>query len=153
MYKKGQYYQRRSGGIWIIVLIIIVCVVIYANSQGLIHLSLPNLGNFSLSSSNSSVQACIQKVDDCSAIINSKYDSNVTILNDSQAQTADDANSFLSTWKSSVQSGNISNYNVTSYPIVLVATRLDSSSGTKSPYVFICKSDGNLEEVSKSNLC
>ncbi|MFZ1971071.1 MAG: hypothetical protein WAU65_02745 [Candidatus Nanoarchaeia archaeon] len=151
MEKRGQYYPtKRRSGVWILLLIIVVGVVIYANSQGIIHLSLPSLGNLSLGSN--SVQACVQKVNNCSSIINLKYGTNVTVLNDSQAQSASDANSFLSTWKGSSQQGNISSYNVTAYPIVLVATRFDNSNG-KSPYVFICKSDGNLEEKSSLGLC
>lgn len=158
MDKRGyynQYPRRRRGGL-ILFLIIIVGVLIYANSQGWIHIPLPNfgnLGNFSLGSQDNLIQTCTQKINSCSNVINSKFGSNVSILNSSQVQTASNANNFFSTWKSKVQSGDISSYNVTSYPIVMFATRFDNSDGTKSPYVFICKSDGNLEEKSSSGLC
>lgn len=148
--KRGAYNYyppRRRSGMWLVVLIIIIVGVIYANSTGLI-----NLGSFNLGL-GSNTSSCVQKVNSCASVINSKFGTTVTVLNQSQIQNADGANSFLATWGSSSQSPSISNYNVSSYPIVLVATRFNSSTGLLSPYVFICKSDGNLEEKSTSGLC
>lgn len=150
-----QYYpRRRRGGMWIILLIILVVVIIYANSKGLINLgslNLGSLGNFTLG--GNTVNSCVQNVDTCAGVINSKFGTTVSVLNSTQVQNANDANSFLSTWKGSSQAGSISSYNISSYPIVLVATRFNTSTGILSPYVFICKSDGNLEEKSISGLC
>ena len=148
----NNYYpkKKRSGSGWLLFLIIIVAAIIYANSKGVINLGSFNFGNISIGSTTSS---CMQKVNNCASIINSKFGTTVTVLNQTQAQNSVNANSFLESWKSSSQSGDISQYNISSYPITLVATRFNSSSGLLSPYVFICKSDGNLEEKSISELC
>ncbi len=146
------YPKKKRSGMWIIVLLVVVGVIIYANSKGIINLGSLNFGNFSMSG-NQSGTACIQKVNSCGSIINQKYGSNVNVLNSTIAQNANDANQFLATWKSSSESASIATYNVSSYPITLVATRFDNTDGTKTPYVFICKSDGNLEEKTNSGLC
>ncbi len=143
------YPRRRRGGMWLLFIIIVIAIIIYANSKGIINLGSINLGNLTQISS----QSCIQKVADCGNINRLKTGSNLTILNSTQAQNANDANQFLSTWKGSSQSATISNYNVSSYPVALVATRFDNSDNSKVPYVFICKSDGNLEEATRSSFC
>jgi hypothetical protein len=148
------YPRKRHTGTWLLFFIIVIAIVLYyANSKGIINLGSLNLGNISLSGSQTNAQACIQKVTDCGNIIHLKYSYNVSILNNTIAQNANDANQFLGIWKGSSQSGSITNYNVSSYPITLVATRFDNSDGTKSPYIFICKSDGNLEEKTNSGFC
>lgn len=142
-----QYPRRRRGGMWIVVLIIIVVVIIYANSKGIINLSSINLGNFSLAGNQTdSTQTCIQKINTCETL----HGYNLTILSNSQIQNSNDANSFLVMWKDISQSGNISDYNVTSYPIIMVATKVPSSNLL---HVFICKSDGNLEEATALRFC
>jgi len=148
------YPRRRSGAKWILVLIVVGVVIWYANSQGIIHLNLPNLGNLSTSGNQSSmVENCIQKVKACGEIINSKFGSTVNILKQTQIGNAIDANFFLKTWKGVSQSGDISTYSLSSYPITMIATRFDNTDSTKTPYVFICKSDGSFEETSTAGLC
>lgn len=151
-YPPRYYHAKKNGMKWFLVLVVIVVLLFYANSKGIIHLNLPSFGNFSLFG-NSPVNACIQKVNDCGDIINSKYGSNISLLKESQVQTSEDANQFLSTWKGLSQSGDISSYNISLYPIVLIATRFDNTDNSKSPYVFICKSDGSFEEKSTEGLC
>lgn len=149
------YYPRKKNGTkWILALVIVAVLVFYANSKGIIHLNLPNFGNFTFFGNQSnSVNACHQKVDSCGDIINSKYGSNISLLKESQIQNSEDANQFLSTWGGSSQSEDISSYNVSLYPIVLIATRFDNADNSKSPYVFICKSDGDFEEESTEGFC
>lgn len=147
------YPRRRSGAKWILVLIVVGVVIWYANSQGIIHLNLPNLGNLSFSNQSGLVEGCMQKVNTCGTIINSKYGITVNLLKQTQIGNADDANAFLKTWKDSTQSGDISTYSVSSYPITMIATRFDENNGTKVPHVFICKTDGSFEETSTAGLC
>ena len=148
-----QYYpRRRSGAKWILVLVIVGVLLFYANSKGIINLNLPNFGNLSFSNQSSLIEGCMQKVNACGEIINSKYGSTVNLLKQTQIGNADDANAFLKTWKGSAQSDDISAYSISSYPITLIATRFDTGD-IKSPYVFICKSDGNFEETSTAGLC
>jgi hypothetical protein len=147
------YPRRRSGAKWILVLIIVGVLLFYANSKGIINLNLPNLGNLSFSNQSGLVEGCMQKVNACGTIINSKYGAMVNLLKQTQIGNADDANAFLKTWKSSAQSGDISTYSLSSYPITMIATRFDNSDSTKTPYVFICKSDGSFEETSTAGLC
>lgn len=147
-----QYPRRRKSYTWLIVLIIIVVVIVYANSKGIINLSSINLGNLSLSgNSTSATDVCIQKITACET----QHGYNLTMLSNSQVQNANDANSFLTLWrgldgKGNLQSDNISNYDVPSYPIVLVATKIPSSS---TLHVFICKSDGSIEENTALGFC
>jgi hypothetical protein len=152
MRHQQQYHQQKKGGMWLVVLIIVVGVIIYANSKGIINLGSIKLGNFSLAGTGTS-GSCVQKVTDCGKIVLLKYNSNTTILSNSQANNENDASQFLRTWGGQGQSSSLSNYNVSSYPINLVAVRFDTSDGSKSPYVFICKSDGNLEETTRSSFC
>lgn len=141
-----QYPRRRhSGAMWLIFIIIIVGVIIYANSKGIININ-SILGNLSGNSTSNSTDACIQKITDCETL----HGYNLTILSDAQVQNSNDANSFLVMWKDVSQSGNISTYNVTSYPIAMVATKVPSSNLL---HVFICKSDGNIEETTNSGFC
>jgi hypothetical protein len=150
-----QYYpRRRSGAKWLLVLLAVGVVIWYANSQGIINLSLPNLGNLSISGNQSSmIENCMQKVNACGTIINSKYGATVNLLKQTQIGNADDANAFLKTWKGTTQSGDISTYSLSSYPITMIATRFDNSDSTKTPYVFICKSDGTFEDKTTAGLC
>jgi len=142
-----QYPRRRRGGMWLVFIILIIGVIIYANSKGIINLSSINLGNFSASGNQSaSVPACIQKVTNCGI----RYGYNLTVLSNTQAQNANDASTFLMTWKDTSQSGNILDYNITSYPIVLVATRVPS---TNILHVFMCDSNGNLGQSQNSGFC
>jgi hypothetical protein len=148
------YPRRRSGAKWILVLVVVAGLLFYANSKGIIHLDFLNLGNFSFSGNQSSlINSCADKVNACGQIINSKYSISVNVLNKAQMENATDANAFLSTWKGVTQPGDISDYNISSYPIILIATRFDNSDSTKTPYVFICKSDGSFEEKSAEGLC
>ena len=153
--RRGPYYypRRKSGAKWILLLIVIGVVIWYANSKGIINLNLPNFGNFSFSGVQNLISVCEQKVNACGTIINSKFGANVSILEKLQVQNSNEANQFLLTWKNPSQDGEISNYNVSSYPIVLVATRFDYASGNKIPYAFVCKPDGNLDEKSTAELC
>ncbi len=142
-----QYPRRRRGGMWLIFIILIIGVIIYANSKGIINLSSINLGNFSLSGNQTGgTNACIQKITTCETL----HGYNLTILSDAQVQNNNDANSFLVMWKDVSQSGNISDYNVASYPIAMVATKVPSSNVL---HVFICKSDGNIEETTALRFC
>lgn len=147
------YPRRRSGAKWILLLVIVGVVIWYANSQGIIHLNLPNLGNLSFSNQSGLVESCMQKVNACGEVINSKYGANVTLLKQEEIGNANDANAFLKVWKGVSQSGDILTYDISSYPITLIATRFDNSDGSKTPYIFMCKSDGSFEETSTMGLC
>ncbi len=121
-YPPRYYPRKKNGAKWVLVLIIVAVLLFYANSKGIIHLNLPSFGNFTFfGNQSSSVNACMQKVNDCGNIINLKYGANISLLKESQVQNSGDANQFLSTWKGLSQSGDISNYNISSYPIVLIA--------------------------------
>lgn len=153
-YPSRYYPRKKNGAKWLLVLVIVAVLIFYANSKGIIHLNLPSFGNFTFfGNQSSSVNACHQKVNSCGEIIDLKYGSNMSLLKESQFQNPEDANQFLSTWKSSSQSGDISSYNISSYPVVLIAARFDNADNSKSPYVFICKSDGNFAEKNTEGLC
>jgi hypothetical protein len=138
--------RRHSGTMWFIFIVLIIGVIIYANSKGIINLSSINLGNLSLGANQSNSQTCVQKINTCETL----HGYNLTILSNMNIQNGNDANTFLVTWKDVSQSGNISDYNVTSYPIAMVATKVPSSNVL---HVFICKSDGNIEERTQSGFC
>ncbi len=141
-------YKKKSGAIWVALVVLIIVAIFFANSKGIIHLNLPslNLGGQSVA------QTCVQSVQTCGGVIKSKYGTTVTILNSSEVQSGIQANKYLKVWGSS-QSTDIAYYQVKTYPIGLVATRFDKSDGTKTPYVFVCNSTGSLESKSSDGLC
>lgn len=143
-----QYYpQRRKGGMWLIVLIIVVGIIIYANSKGIINLGSIKLGNLNLAGNS-----CTPKINDYTNSFDLKNNYNMTVISSTQAQNGSVASQFLNTWKSPTQLSNMASYNVSSYPITMVGVRFDTSQGSQ-PYVFICKSDGSLEETTKAPFC
>lgn len=150
-YLARHHKKRKKGTLFVFILIIGALIYIYLAHGG--SFSFINLNNFTSSlNSNSLIQICNQKVTNCGQIISEKYESNLTILKTSQFNTSLGADSFLKTWGSGSQSSDISYYDA-NFPVILVATRLDNSDGSKTPHVFVCKSDGTLEDKSSAGLC
>lgn len=140
--------KKRKGTLIAILLVVGALVYIYISKGGM-NL---NLQNLSMSSSNTLIQTCNQQVTDCGTAIESKYSSSLTILKTTKVNTTLGANEFLKTWAPASQVQDISYYG-DSFPVVLIAARMDNSDGTKTSHVFICKSDGTLEGLSTSGLC
>jgi hypothetical protein len=69
------YPQKKRSGAWIIVLILVVGIIIYANSKGIINLGAINLGNLSGNQTNSTATQAAVK--------------NISITGVSQTQTVD----------------------------------------------------------------
>lgn len=144
-----EYRRKRSGGFWILLILIGVGVLIYLNNQGITHMDIFNWGNFSLPWSQNSSNTCVQNVNACASIIYLKYSTNVSIVSQTTASDQNGANTFFSEWAG--QQPALSAYNIT-YPVILVATRFDQPK-TSTPYVFVCKSDGSLYNLSVAGLC
>jgi len=159
---QGGYYpaerpkKKKSRGTLFVVLIIIAAVVyIYFSRGGSLNSVLPGFFNATSSNSgspNALIQKCNQQVENCGNVIKAKYESSLAILKNVKVNTTLGANEFLKTWGPASQVSSISYYD-SNFPVVLVATRMDNSDGSKTPHVFVCKSDGTLEEKSISGLC
>ena len=146
-------FKKKSKGLFffaIIILAVVVGYIYFSNNPTTFKLPSFNLGN--QTSSNNLVTTCIQKVNDCGQIIQSKYDSSVSILTSKETNSTDEASQFLKTWSTASYPSDISAYDV-SMPVVLIATRFDNSDGSKTPHVFICKSDGTLESKTTAGFC
>ena len=148
------YKKKRKGGLFVILIIIGLILYIYFSNTGSSSFNLSHFlnSNSSNNQQNNLIQTCNKKVIDCGQIIQSKYESSLTILKTSKVNTTLGANQFIKTWGASSQINDINYYDV-SLPVILIATRLDNSDRTKTPHVFICKSDGTLEEKSTMGLC
>lgn len=150
-------YRKRHTGVWILLIIVVIIGVIYANSIGLIHFILPNFNitsnNSNASSASTPAQMCTEQINTCLSTIQSKYSSTVSVQKQLQTSVPGDANNFLQTWRGSTQSGDIYAYGVSSFPVTLVATKITIPNLTDTLHVFICDLNGNLLQQSSSGLC
>ncbi len=151
-----QKKKSHKGAALIIVVIAIVLIYFYVSSSGgPINFKLPfnfTFGNSNSTSSDPQIQACIDNINKCGKIINSKYDATVTILQSTKTNSTAEANNFLKTWGTSSQTADINSYGAGSTAI-LVATRFNNPDGSKKPLVFVCKPDGGLTSRSTEGLC
>lgn len=146
--------KRKTKGTLIVVLLIIGAIIyIYFSKVGSFNSILPGFFNSttSIMAPDTVIQACNQQVTSCGGVIKAKYESSLVILKTVEVNTTLGANEFLKTWGPASQVSSISYYDA-KLPVVLVATRMDNSDGSKTPHVFVC-SNGTLEAKSISGLC
>jgi len=146
--------KKKKGFTLIILIIAVVLVYFYVSSNGSLKLNLPAniLGNQNSTSSNPQIQQCIDNVNRCGKVIQSKYDSSVTLLQNTETNSTDEADRFLKTWGPASQNTDINFYNAGS-PMILIAARFNNPDGSKTPHVFVCKADGSLAGKSTTGLC
>ncbi len=146
--------KKKSGVALIIVIIAVALIYFYVSSNGSLKINLPSniLGSQNSSSSNPQIQKCIDNVNQCGKVIQSKYDSPVTLLQNTETNSTDEADQFLKTWGPASQDTDINSYGAGT-PVILIATRFNNPDGSKTPHVFVCKSDGSLSGKSTTGLC
>ncbi len=145
--------KKKSGVALIVVIIAVVLIYFYVSSNGSLKISLPNLlGNENSTSSNPQIQKCIDNVNQCGKVIQSKYDSPVTLLQNMETNSTGEADQFLKKWGPASQETDINSYGA-GVPVILIATRFNNPDGSKTPHVFVCKSDGSLVGKSTTGLC